>query len=163
MQSGLIENSRKLEIMFIVSEMLKMAGIMPESMIARTVAGQSNVPANAPPVLLIRKAGEVIQCNEKKLNLKRKVLVEKLFSIFLEAGGAGISKEEVLRKIYGDRQLENKSEQYNENLGHNVVKIISRARMMARRKLSGIWSDRVKWFVFDRKESRWYFYRVKRP
>lgn len=77
--------------------------------------------------------------------------------IFHESPGHSLSKEELTKALFGETRAF--SEQLRRAIDHNVVKRLSRARLLLRQIL-GEEGEGKKWFHYDQDAGRWMFLKV---
>ncbi len=77
--------------------------------------------------------------------------------IFHESRGHSLSKEELTSALFGETR--GFSEQLRRAIDHNVVKRLSRARLLLKQILGPDESSK-KWFHYDQESSRWVFLKV---
>jgi|GEM_PF-3358172 len=99
--------------------------------------------------------GSTIEFNGRKINLDGCPLTLRLFKFLASSPDQTRSRDEVLREIYGSRLDDCVSNRLARSNRHNLVKLISRSRSLAKNKLSGTSTNRLRWFAFDQIDDAW--------
>lgn len=108
-------------------------------------------------LVLVHQEKKWVSCGEISLDLTRRPLCYRLFRFFAEAPAEGRSKQELMHYMYPISKNMCSSSRLLRSLDHNLLKLISRARGLARQQF-GFGFD-VDWFSYDDKTDKWYFYR----
>jgi hypothetical protein len=106
---------------------------------------------------------KAIECNGHRLNLVGKPMSMKIFKVFLQRQGVPITKEELLRQVYGDVYVRKFSGRYLEIAAANLVKMISRVRTQAQRHLTHGENAGIDWFVYDQYQRTWRLFNLSVP
>lgn len=118
------------------------------------------VHSRSPVIEIIEK---VIKCDHRQLNLSRCPKLLRLFEVFLESDHSGISRIELIRRIYGMPSSSRFSMRQEQNRSANLVKLLSRARIMATMVLGGPRDVGLDWFTFDASLDGWHLYTITSP
>jgi hypothetical protein len=124
------------------------------------------VPAAAapvPPAILprITVVDRRVLCNGRILDLARRPTTLSLFRLFCAAPRQEVSREDVLRELYGDEVADRASPRYLESLHGNIVKLVSRARILASAFLSQGPERGIEWFVYSPERRSWRLYQLQ--
>ena len=103
--------------------------------------------------------GDKLFYQSKCLNLRRRPLTLKLFKAFNNDPLTKLSRVELVKRVYDCEEFEKKSMFFRETLMYNAVKLISRARKMAK---AGFGQDcHIDWFPYDEDDQVWKLYNLK--
>lgn len=116
---------------------------------------QKTIPS---PAINTELMGNLFFFNDHVLNLKGRREVRHVFEVFSEYKFEKLDRYFLVRKIYNSH-LNNVSIRQREVFGHNIVKLISRARGLAGRAFEQA-SPKVHWFPYDPASQSWKLYRL---
>jgi hypothetical protein len=148
-------------------DMLRRAELF--SYIADLVRAQDD-PATPPPdasdvkLTLLPKIhvfGQGVVCNGTRLDLTRRPLSLKLFQIFCEKDDMKLSRQDLVEGIYDLKGKPLVSERHREALYVNVVKLVSRTRLLASAYLGRGAGHGIEWFGYDAETKQWSLYRLR--
>ncbi len=153
--SGYEETQRRADLFSYIVDLVRTQGDEPEGL-------YEGAPDRAPELLpKIHIIGQTVICNGARLDLSRRPLSLALFRAFSETPSMQLTRPEVVAKIYGVSSGEGISERYLESLYGNVVKLISRTRLLAAGFLARGSSQGIEWFAYDGERRVWALYRLK--
>lgn len=109
-----------------------------------------------PPAFLI--VHHRLVCNGASIDLSRRPIVLNLIRMFIDVGFRPLSREEILIGLYGHVDPGSSTLRFRESMLNNVVKVISRARVILTTNFSGIGAD-IDWLVYDHCHKVWHLYR----
>lgn len=140
------------------------------SYIADLVRAQDEAPEapleSAPDVKLtllpkIQVFGQGVVCNGARLDLTRRPLSLKLFQVFCEKDDMRLSRPELVKAVYDLDDKPLVSERHLEALYVNVVKLVSRTRILATAYLGRGAGRGIEWFGYDAETKVWSLYRLR--
>lgn len=140
------------------------------SYIADLVRAQDEAPdapvEAAPDVKLtllpkIQVFGQGVVCNGARLDLARRPLSLKLFRLFCEKDDMRLSRAELVEGVYDLKGKPLLSERHLESLYVNVVKLVSRTRILATAYLGRGAGKGIEWFGYDADAKVWSLYRLR--
>ncbi len=102
-------------------------------------------------------ADGLVFCNDRVANLRRRPLCYRLFEAFAQSPGRGWSKAELMVEIYPVTKGMDCSDRMWRCLEHNLIKLLSRARLMAYRQLHNDLT--IDWFWFEPRVGKWFLFR----
>ena len=105
--------------------------------------------------------GKTLYCDNKPyVHLQNRPLTMKLIKAFCDHPTGNIKKSDLIRIIYDSFEPQDKSPRFKRVLGHNVTKLVSRARILLEKNFNsqGSW---IEFFVYDTNNEQWGFYRLK--
>lgn len=109
----------------------------------------------------IQVLGQGVVCNGSRLDLTRRPMSLKLFQLFCEKDDLKLSRADVVRGIYDLQGKAYVSERHMEALFVNVVKLISRTRILAAAYLGRGGGRGIEWFGYDSESRIWSLYRLR--
>jgi hypothetical protein len=119
------------------------------------------IQAGSPILPRISVVDRRVLCNGRVLDLARRPTTLSLFQLFSVAPTQELSRDELLRSLYGDEIADRASPRYLESLHGNVVKLVSRARILANAFLSQGPEAGIEWFVFNSERRSWRLYQLQ--
>jgi len=102
----------------------------------------------------------IVKFGEKNMNLCNQPLMRSLFEAFIESTSGRIGRDQLVKVIYG-RDVYTISQRRRTSDYHNIVKLISRARLLAKAKLDNTELAEWDWFPFDSITEEWVFHRSR--
>lgn len=103
--------------------------------------------------------GDQLFYENRCLNLRRRPLTLKLFQAFKNDPLEKLTRVELAKRVYECKEFDQRSSFYRETLMYNAVKLVSRARRLAK---YGFGQDcYVDWFPYDEDEQVWKLYNLK--
>lgn len=105
------------------------------------------------PSIVINQMDELI-FEDKRVDLSNQPLMKSLFETFLSHYRCRVGREELVRLIY-DRDIDIASRRRLMCDYHNIVKLVSRARKLAKYKLDCPDNPRWDWFPYDATSEEW--------
>ena len=113
----------------------------------------------ANPSIFLNDSDEII-FGDKILDLSNQPLMKKLFVTFIDRYRCRIGREDLVEVIY-DRDMEHASRRRLMCDYHNIVKLVSRARTLAKYKLDSPENPRWDWFPYDSISEEWILMRPR--
>ena len=107
----------------------------------------------------VTMVGGNVVCDGKVIPTRRKPLMQELFRIFIDNPHRRLYRHELRNLIYTDCQGD-LSSRLRESQNHNIVKLISRARALAKHYTNPRSSGGINWFHPHRDENFWCFFSV---
>lgn len=102
-----------------------------------------------------------IHFNKQELHLKNRKKLFMIFEMFLKNKSSKISRGKMVQKIYST-SLEGKSQRQKNCYNHNIVKLLSRARFLAKKTFSDeVMNTKIVWFPYDPSTQTWQLYTLK--
>lgn len=139
--------------------------------IADLVRAQDEAPPEAPvesspdvKLTLLPKIqvfGQGVVCNGARLDLTRRPLSLRLFELFCEKDDMRLSRAEMVEGIYDLKGKPLVSERHREALFVNVVKLVSRTRILATAYLGRGAGRGIEWFGYDAETKVWSLYHLR--
>ncbi len=109
----------------------------------------------------IQVFGQGVVCNGARLDLARRPLSLRLFELFCEKDDMRLSRAEMVEGIYCLKGKPLVSERHLEALFVNVVKLVSRTRILATAYLGRGAGRGIEWFGYDAETKVWSLYRLR--
>lgn len=122
------------------------------------------VPDNDVKLALLPKIqvfGQGVVCNGVRLDLVRRPLSLKLFRIFCEREDMRLSRDDLVEEVYDLKGKPPISERHRDALYVNVVKLVSRTRILAAAYLGRGAGKGIEWFGYDADSRMWILYRLR--
>ena len=101
-----------------------------------------------------------IICDRRQLDLAKSPKILLLFQLFLHCGTYRFGRRELLQKIYQDSTSSVRSRRFREHHNANLIKLISRARIVTTLSLGGARDHGLIWFPFDSGIDGWHLYQI---
>jgi hypothetical protein len=98
---------------------------------------------------------------ETPFNLGRRPTMQKLIEVFLRSPNITVTRDDLVKEIYGWQGIEGRSLRYLNSLSHNAVKMVSRARIVMKKTFSGEGKEYIDWFPYDAQRKEWQLFRMK--
>lgn len=109
----------------------------------------------------IQVFGQSVVCNGCRLDLARRPLSLKLFRLFCEKDDMRLTRSELVDGIYDLAGKPLLSDRHREALFVNVVKLVSRTRILAAAYLGRGAGRGIEWFGYDAETKTWTLYRLR--
>ena len=104
---------------------------------------------------LIHVNGSSVEFGTRKLSLENCPLTLRLFKFMAASPTQTRARNEVLKEIYGTSLEDCSSDRLARSNRHNLVKLISRSRSIAKSKLTDPKTGRLRWFSYDHEDDAW--------
>lgn len=109
----------------------------------------------------IQVFGQGVVCNGARLDLTRRPLSLKLFQVFCEKDDMRLTRQELVEAVYDLKGKPLVTERHLEALYVNVVKLVSRTRILAAAYLGRGAGRGIEWFGYDAETKVWSLYRLR--
>ena len=109
----------------------------------------------------LRVEDKALRVGESRLDLGKRKKMLILFNSFLTSKDHQVSREDLIYRVYG-QDVGSISERQLECLQHNIVKLVSRARIVLKTSIPSVEGTPVDWFPYDPERGKWSLYRIKR-
>ena len=103
--------------------------------------------------------GAVI-CNGVAIRFGRMKTPLKLFRVFLRRPFHAYTREELVERIYGADAPKLRTDRLTRALQQNLIKLISRTRLIAESSVNSGPVKWIEWFPYDPERNHWSFYRL---
>lgn len=113
-----------------------------------------------PPSVSI--ANREVIYNGKTLSLYRKAKLFGIFQLFCQSGNNFLTSHQIIEQLYGINIHPQMSQRNITCLRNNVIKMISRGRILATLALGGPREDGIQWFTHVRELDGWYLFQKHR-
>ena len=101
-----------------------------------------------------------VMCDGVPIPLGRMQTPRKLFRVFLRRPFAAFTREELVERIYGRYAPKLRTDRLNQAMNKNLIKLISRTRLIAETALNTGPVKWIEWFPHDPETNLWSFYRL---
>ena len=135
----------------------------PASTEAEEILSNAILSGTAATVPSIGINDNLICCQGIVLDLSDALLTYKVFAAFKQAPQQRISRGDLVKFVYGIDNFSDLSVRRQESLRHNVVKMVSRARKMARAAFDSQGDLLLDWFSYDGSSGLWRLVRLAEP
>ena len=110
------------------------------------------------PLITIYKNN--VYCNGVAIPLARMKTPLSLFRVFLRRPFKAFTRDQLLEKIYGDESPKLRTDRLTLAMHHNLIKLISRTRLIAEAAVNTGPVKWIEWFPYDAENNIWSFYRL---
>ena len=109
----------------------------------------------------INKTSKTIQFNGQTVSLEKKKKLFRVFESFHQSPESVINRSSLVNDVYLENQSKPLSDRQNNCHNHNVVKLISRARKLAKNSFDKKYDTSLDWFPYDPYSKTWILNRAK--
>ena len=103
----------------------------------------------------LRISGNSVEFEDKKVNLSNCPMTLRLFKYLAASPTQTRARKDVLNELYGTKLSDCASDRLARSNRHNLVKLISRSRSIAKERLSSSTSRNFRWFSYDHEDDTW--------